>query len=38
MPVKKYKPVTPGQRGMTGILFEEITKSKPERSLLYAAA
>jgi len=34
MPVKKYKPVTPGQRGMTGHAFEEITKSKPERSLL----
>ena len=34
MPVKKYKPVTPGTRGMTGYTFEEITKSKPERSLL----
>jgi large subunit ribosomal protein L2 len=34
MPVKKYKPVTPGQRGMTGYTFEEITKTKPERSLL----
>jgi large subunit ribosomal protein L2 len=34
MPVKKYKPVTPGQRGMTGYTFEEITKSTPERSLL----
>jgi large subunit ribosomal protein L2 len=34
MPVKKYKPVTPGQRGMTGHTFEEVTKSKPERSLL----
>lgn len=34
MAVKKYKPVTPGQRGMTGYSFEEITKSKPERSLL----
>jgi large subunit ribosomal protein L2 len=34
MPVKKYKPVTPGQRGMTGYTFEEVTKSKPERSLL----
>ena len=36
MPVKKYKPVTPGTRGMTGYTFEEITKSKPERSLLVA--
>lgn len=34
MAVKKYKPITPGQRGMTGYTFEEITKSKPERSLL----
>jgi len=34
MAVKKYKPVTPGQRGMTGYSFEEITKSEPERSLL----
>ncbi len=33
MAVKKYKPVTPGQRGMTGYSFEEITKSTPERSL-----
>jgi large subunit ribosomal protein L2 len=34
MAVKKYKPTTPGQRGMTGYLFEEITKSTPERSLV----
>lgn len=34
MPVKKYKPITPGRRGMTGHSFEEITKSKPERSLI----
>ncbi len=34
MAVKKYKPVTPGQRGMTGYSFEEITKSEPERSLV----
>jgi large subunit ribosomal protein L2 len=33
MTVKKYKPTTPGQRGMTGYTFEEITKSRPERSL-----
>lgn len=36
MAVKKYKPVTPGQRGMTGYSFEEITKSEPERSLVMA--
>ena len=34
MPVKKFKPNTPGQRGMTGYTFEEITKTTPERSLL----
>jgi large subunit ribosomal protein L2 len=34
MPVKKYKPVTPSLRGMTGHTFEEITKTKPDRSLL----
>ncbi|MFN2196726.1 MAG: 50S ribosomal protein L2 [Anaerolineales bacterium] len=34
MAVKKYKPITPGQRGMTGYSFEEITRSNPERSLV----
>lgn len=34
MSVKKYKPVTPGRRGMTGYSFDEITKTIPERSLL----
>ena len=34
MAVKKYKPTTPGQRGMTSYTFEEITKTSPERSLL----
>jgi large subunit ribosomal protein L2 len=34
MPVKKYKPITPSLRGMTGHTFEEITKTTPERSLL----
>ncbi len=34
MGVRKFKPVTPGQRGMTGYTFEEITKTTPERSLL----
>jgi large subunit ribosomal protein L2 len=34
MPVKKYKPVTPGTRGMTGYTFDEITKATPERSLI----
>jgi large subunit ribosomal protein L2 len=34
MAVKKYKPITPGQRNMTGYTFEEITKSEPERKLI----
>ncbi|HWQ83930.1 MAG TPA: 50S ribosomal protein L2 [Anaerolineales bacterium] len=34
MAVKKYKPTTPGTRGMTGYTFEEITKTTPERSLI----
>lgn len=34
MAVKKYKPITPGMRDMTGYTFEEITKSTPERSLI----
>ncbi len=33
MAIKKYKPTTPGRRGMTGLTFEEITKRKPEKSL-----
>lgn len=34
MPVKKYKPTTPGSRNKTGYTFEEITTRTPERSLL----
>ena len=34
MGIKKYKPTTPGRRGMTTLTFEEITKKTPERSLL----
>jgi len=34
MAIKKYKPTTPGQRGMSGHTFEEITKAEPERSLI----
>ena len=33
MALKKYKPTTPGRRGMTSLTFEEITKSSPEKSL-----
>ncbi len=35
MSVKKYKPTTPGRRHMTSPSFEEITKSTPERSLIF---
>ena len=31
MAIKKYKPTTPGRRGMTVYTFEEITRSKPEK-------
>lgn len=34
MPVKKYKPTSPGRRQMSVSTFSEITKSKPEKSLL----
>ena len=34
MAVKKFKPTSPGRRGMTGSTFEEITKTTPEKSLL----
>ncbi len=34
MAVKIYRPTSPGRRGMTGSTFEEITKKKPEKSLL----
>lgn len=33
MPVKKYKPTTPGRRGASVQDFSDITKTKPERSL-----
>jgi large subunit ribosomal protein L2 len=34
MALKVYKPTSPGRRGMSGATFEEITKGKPEKSLL----
>ena len=36
MAVKIFKPKTPGQRHKTSYTFEEITKDRPERSLIYA--
>lgn len=34
MALKKYKPITPGLRQKTVASFKEITKSKPEKSLI----
>jgi large subunit ribosomal protein L2 len=34
MPIKVYKPTSPGRRGMSSSTFEEITRTEPERSLL----
>ena len=33
MGIKQFKPVTPSRRGMTVSTFDEITKTKPEKSL-----
>lgn len=33
MPVKLYKPTSPGRRGMSVSTFDEITKRRPEKSL-----
>jgi large subunit ribosomal protein L2 len=34
MAIKVYKPTSPGRRDMSGHTFEEITRDKPEKSLL----
>ncbi len=34
MALKVYRPTSPGRRGMSGSTFDEITKVKPEKSLL----
>jgi large subunit ribosomal protein L2 len=34
MPVRKYKPTTPGRRGASVSSFEDITRDKPEKALL----
>ncbi|NLS78301.1 MAG: 50S ribosomal protein L2 [Chloroflexi bacterium] len=34
MAIKAYKPTSPGRRGSTSANYDEITSSKPERSLL----
>jgi large subunit ribosomal protein L2 len=33
MPIRQFKPTSPGRRGASGYTFEEITKKKPEKSL-----
>src|ERR1700737_3078978 len=33
MPTKQYRPTSPGRRGMSVSTFEEITKTRPEKSL-----
>ena len=33
MAIKQYKPTTPARRGATGYSFDEITRSKPQKSL-----
>jgi large subunit ribosomal protein L2 len=34
MPIRRYKPTSPGRRFMSVSTFEEVTKSEPEKSLL----
>jgi large subunit ribosomal protein L2 len=35
MGIKQYKPTSPGRRGATGYTFDEITRSKPLKSLTF---
>ena len=35
MAIKKYKPTTPGRRGMSVLVYDEITTSKPLKSLTF---
>ena len=34
MPLKTYRPTTPSRRGTVSITFEELTRSRPEKSLI----
>ncbi|MGK2965801.1 MAG: 50S ribosomal protein L2 [Tepidiformaceae bacterium] len=36
MPIKQFKPTSPGRRNASGHSFQEITKSRPEKSLTVA--
>ena len=33
MGIRKYKPTSPGRRGMTVLTTEDLTRKKPERAL-----
>ena len=33
MPIRKFRPTSPGRRGATGFTFQELTKKAPEKSL-----
>jgi large subunit ribosomal protein L2 len=35
MPIQQYNPTSPGRRGASGYKFTEITKKKPEKSLVF---
>jgi len=37
VPLKEYKPTSPGRRWATGYTFEEITREEPEKSLTLPA-
>ena len=34
MPIRNFRPTSPGRRNSSGFTFEEITKKKPEKNLL----
>ena len=34
MPIKVYKPTSPGRRDMTSQIYEEVTRVAPEPSLI----
>jgi len=36
MPIRKFRPTSPGRRGATGYTFEELTKKAPEKGLTVA--
>jgi large subunit ribosomal protein L2 len=36
MPIKQFKPTSPGRRGASGYTFDELTKKRPEKSLTVA--